>query len=386
MNDMADLVGEARGKVYFDRFRDEIATFIGRETELMIMRQEEFDASKEAVERNLEIDWESNEWVNHAHEVLASAALLLAHVVDMETGMRGFLLAGEDIFLEPYNKASVEFFDEVQALQKTIDHNPQQIAELQETEKLVRDWMTEVTEPAITLRRQVAVGGMTLEDVEALVSKKAGKKFVDGIREQIAAFKHVQENLMIERRKAAVEAESTVLESLKTMGQDEKWITHTYGVIAQANDILAAAVDMETGMRGYLLAGEEGFLAPYTNGAKRFYGLVASLSETVNDNPAQVKLLAEVEQTIRDWQSNVTEPTIALRRKIGDAKNMDDMADLIGEARGKKYFDAFREIMTAFAAEENGLMEIRQESNSDTVSTTWRPSWWLLRSASCWRG
>ena len=32
---------------------------------------------------------------------------------------------------------------------------------------------------------------------------------------------------------------------------------------------------------------------------------------------------------------------ITLRREIGDAATMDDMADVVGEGRGKAYFDAF---------------------------------------------
>ena len=60
-----------------------------------------------------------------------------------------------------------------------------------------------------------------------------------------------------------------------------------------------------------------------------------------------------------------------MRRKIGDAKNMDDMADLIGEAQGKPYFDAFRAVMVDFAAKENGLMDQRQANNESTVSTTY---------------
>ena len=62
------------------------------------------------------------------------------------------------------------------------------------------------------------------------------------------------------------------------------------------------------------MAGKEGFLAPYTDGAKRFYALVASLSETVNDNPAQVQLLAEAQQTIerRVNPLGVAEPVIQL--------------------------------------------------------------------------
>ena len=49
---------------------------------------------------------------------------------------------------------------------------------------------------------------------------------------------------------------------------------------------------------------------------------------------------------------------------------MDDMADLVGEARGKQFFDAFRGLMADFRDEELGLMEIRQASNETTVAST----------------
>jgi CHASE3 domain len=62
--------------------------------------------------------------------------------------------------------------------------------------------------------------------------------------------------------------------------------------------ILASAVNMETGMRGYLLAGKEGFLAPYTQGKEDFQKVIASLSKTVDDNPAQVQLLGEAKATM----------------------------------------------------------------------------------------
>jgi signal transduction histidine kinase/ActR/RegA family two-component response regulator len=50
---------------------------------------------------------------------------------------------------------------------------------------------------------------------------------------------------------------------------------------------------------------------------------------------------------------------------------MDDMADLIGEARGKKYFDRFRALMGEFSAEETDLMEQRLASNARTVAATY---------------
>ena len=370
MNDMARLVGEARGKVFFDKFREQIATFIGREQALLDERRSEFQTAQSGVGETFRVVEATTGMVNHTHEVLAAANQLLANAVDMETGMRGFMLAGEDSFLAPYEAGQSSFFVGMQALQKTVDDNPPQVARLQETATIISDWIEQVTEPAIALRRQVNAGSRPLSDIQALVSRKEGKKFFDAFRAQIAAFGQIEADLMSDRQEAAAGAGSDVRTDLQVMSENEGWVTHTYGVIGEANDILAAAVDMETGMRGYLLAGQDQFLDPYTTGAEKFFELVASLSQTVNDNPAQVQLLAELEQTIRDWQSNVTEPTIALRREIGDAKNMDDMADLIGEAQGKQFFDAFRATMAAFAAEETVLMNERRAANDATVSRT----------------
>ena len=46
------------------------------------------------------------------------------------------------------------------------------------------------------------------------------------------------------------------------------------------------------------------------------------------------------------------------------------MADLVGEARGKVYFDKFRALMTEFRVVEEGLMNTRRAANDSTVSTT----------------
>ena len=112
-------------------------------------------------------------------------------------------------------------------------------------------------------------------------------------------------------------------------------VDHTRVVLAEAADIIGSAVDMETGMRGFLLAGEDGFLDPYRSGQKATYARISALKETVSDNPKQVTRLEEAEKTLHAWQKDVTEPTIQLRREIGDAATMNDMGKLVGEARGK---------------------------------------------------
>jgi len=200
------------------------------------------------------------------------------------------------------------------------------------------------------------------------VGEARGKKYFDKFRHQIVTFIGREASLLQEREQEGAAASIRVADSIKTIGETTGWVDHTHEVIAEAEGLLASAVDMETGMRGYLLAGKDEFLNPYTSGSKQFTLKATELKQTVNDNPAQVKLLEEMQSTISQWKENVTEPTIALRRQIGDAKTMDDMADLVGEARGKQYFDKFRGQIETFAGREQVLMDERQAGAASTSS------------------
>lgn len=303
----------------------------------------------------------SSNWVDHTHTVIQEAMKIEAAAVDMETGMRGYLLAGREEFLDPYKGGEKRFHKLIGDLQKTVNDNPAQVQLLGDIEGTINDWVVKVVEPTIELRRQIG-DAETMNDMASLVGEARGKAYVDKLRSQIATFIDREAKLLAQRKK---DAEVNVMGS----GTDAfNWIEHTYKVIATANEILASAVDMETGMRGYLLAGKDEFLDPYKGGQKRFNELVASLSKTVDDNPAQVELLGEVKKTIDEWQAKVTEEQIALRRKIGDSKTMDDMADLVGEARGKVYFDKFRNQIKTFREREESLMATRQADANNTAT------------------
>ena len=149
-----------------------------------------------------------------------------------------------------------------------------------------------------------------------------------------------------------------------------KWVEHTRIVLSEAAGVVGSAVNMETGLRGYLLSGKEAFLEPYTEGEKEVYLHIANLQKTVSDNPPQVARLAEAETVLRGWQADVVEPMLEMRRQVGSSVTMDDVAAAVGEARGKAYFDRFRSIMADFAAEETALMAQRNAENDETVSSS----------------
>ena len=311
----------------------------------------------------------SSHWVEHTHEVIASAELIQASAVDMETGARGYLLAGEDTFLYPYTNGQEVFRKTLTALKETVSDNPVQVKLLDDVTSTIADWRTNAVEPAIALRREIG-NSKTMDDMADLIGQAKGKVYFDKFREQIATFIGREQKLLEKRKAKAREASSKNIEDEKMLVKTTEWIEHTVEVIDDAKNILSAAVDMETGMRGYLLAGKEDFLGPYINGKKVFESLVTSLSQTVSDNPQQVALLGEIRNTIQNWQTNVTEPNIELRRQIGDARSMNDMAALIRQAKGKVYFDKFREQIETFKGREVVLMEKRKDEAAAEASRT----------------
>ncbi len=168
-----------------------------------------------------------------------------------------------------------------------------------------------------------------------------------------------------------------VISNLGSIVGTNKQVEHTYNVLDKASTIIGSAVDMETGMRGFLLAGKEEFLDPYKGGEKITYDSIAQLQRTVSDNPPQVARLKKVREILKEWQSQVTEPAIEYRREINrnqgieGADTMDNMAALVAQARGKKYFDGFRGLMADFMKIEEDLMVKRKADNDNTVSSTY---------------
>ncbi|MCH2205026.1 MAG: methyl-accepting chemotaxis protein [Lentisphaerales bacterium] len=370
MDDMADEVGMAKGKQFFDKFRGQIALFKQKERALMVKRQQDaVDTSKTGKETISKLA-HTTKWVNHTYGVIEKAKNIEAAAVDMETGMRGYLLAGKEEFLEPYNGGKSRFSKLTDSLKQTVSDNPAQVKLLEEIETNISEWNKVITEPAIQLRRNVLSGSKKISDVVELVGQGRGKKYFDKFRGQIATFIEREEKLMEVRKKEAGDMSSKTAENLTLLDKTNKWVDHTHVVIQKAMEIEAAAVDMETGMRGYLLAGKEEFLEPYNAGSAKFAQLIGNLQKTVSDNPPQVALLGETKQTIDDWVANVVTQNIDLRRSIGDAKTMNDMAKLVGEARGKKYFDKFRGQIKTFIDREAVLMKKRQAKAETTTETT----------------
>src|SRR6202043_3674398 len=72
--------------------------------------------------------------VAHTHEVLDLTSDLLRTLVDAETGQRGFLITGQENFLEPYQQALARLDQQVRTLKDRTKENPRPQARIEELE------------------------------------------------------------------------------------------------------------------------------------------------------------------------------------------------------------------------------------------------------------
>ncbi|MCG8566488.1 MAG: CHASE3 domain-containing protein [Desulfobacterales bacterium] len=360
MNDMARLVGQAKGKAYFDQFRQDIQEFIHRENQELLDRKAALD---KAVAQNEELAAqvkESAAQTRTSRRIVSLAGQVTMAAIDMETGMRGFLLTGKAKALEPYETGEFLFDERIQELADQAQRDPELAQRISRVKQYIQSWKTDYALPLIQLRRAVNAGRKTQVQLRRAVAQPKGAETFERFRIQMEMIIEQEESLLLQRRAKAGLISAQANSHRRTISKTTQWITQNQLHIQKAQAIVGAAVDMETGMRGYLLAGKKEFLTPYNTGRAAFSDQVQELAEALGDNTDQAGLITRAGNQIQEWQTRVTEPQITLRASIGHAKTMDDMADLIGQARGKRYFDAFRREVDAFIGQEQTRMDQRR--------------------------
>src|SRR3954471_2203641 len=68
----------------------------------------------------------TNQWVNHTHEVLYEFEQVLVYCIDAETGERGYVITGNEKYLEPYRNASTRIYEHLNKVDVLTKDNPLQ--------------------------------------------------------------------------------------------------------------------------------------------------------------------------------------------------------------------------------------------------------------------
>jgi signal transduction histidine kinase/CheY-like chemotaxis protein len=114
--------------------------------------------------------------VTHTLRLVEQLQALLSTMKDAETGQRGYLLTGEESYLEPYTNARAALAGEISNARELVVTDAQQQQRLQVLEQLCADKMGELAQTIALRRKGDAAGAL------AVVHSDRGRDIMDRIR------------------------------------------------------------------------------------------------------------------------------------------------------------------------------------------------------------
>ncbi|NDP63491.1 CHASE3 domain-containing protein [Polaromonas sp.] len=136
-------------------------------------------------------------------------------------------------------------------------------------------------------------------------------------------------------------------QNMQAATDSERLETHTRVVIQEFGELLSSLKDAETGQRGFIITGNQDYLAPYRAGLEAVPVVLADLRRLTADNPPQQQRLDALEPLIAS-KFAVLAKTIALSESQGfpaaraavmaqsGKKHMDDIRALVGQAQAQE--------------------------------------------------
>ena len=127
--------------------------------------------------------------VTHTHEVLLGLNQILSSMKDAETGQRGYVLTGEESYLDPYSAALTSVEEQVLKVEQETADNPDQQRRIAPLKSHIAAKLNELTE-TIKLRRTSG-----FQAALEVVLTNRGKADMDAVRSQVATMQQTETDL-----------------------------------------------------------------------------------------------------------------------------------------------------------------------------------------------
>ena len=143
----------------------------------------------------------------------------------------------------------------------------------------------------------------------------------------------------------------------------EKWVEHTNIIINKNNEILLNIVNVETGVRGYILTDKKEFLKPYYESKKTINQNLAMLQSLTIDHPNQHARVKELNDLILK--------RLTLSKSLIENKNTGkEVLEMNMILQGKVQMDAIRKNINTINREEIVLLNKRKTENSNSINNS----------------
>ncbi|GEA86715.1 methyl-accepting chemotaxis protein [Cellulomonas cellasea] len=147
--------------------------------------------------------------------------------------------------------------------------------------------------------------------------------------------------------------------------ENSGWVAHTHQVLNGTDAILSSLKDAETGQRGYLITGVDGYLAPYTAAQADVTEHIDAVRALTSDNAEQQGRLDDLEPLVAAKFEEMQQ-TIDVR----DDEGFEAAQAIVLSDAGKAVMDQIRGVLDEIRSDEAQLLAERDAAASATATTT----------------
>ncbi len=282
------------------------------------------------------------ERVNHSYEVIETVQKCGALLVDMETGVRGFLVSGKEAFLEPYQKGLKAFETTWISGKGQALNTPSQTRRWDDLKRKKEAWINTVAKPEIEMRREVREGEAALDNFKEISSRSVGKQIFDRLGNHLRQLSN-----------KFVHADDHKGEDLVTK-------------------ISMDLLNQETAERGFLLTGLGVYLEAFNNGITRFDDHFEHLAKiNVIDKGIRIDEIVEIKTLVDKWHEKTAFPGIEARREVDKyPTRLEDVAAILEGGTGKRLMDEMRGIILEVVDQEREWLFTRAQTTATTSQMT----------------
>jgi methyl-accepting chemotaxis protein len=144
--------------------------------------------------------------------------------------------------------------------------------------------------------------------------------------------------------------------STQQLTDRNSWVIHTHETIQGAQSTLSLLKDAETGQRGYLLTGNDRYLAPWHGAKDNLKSAIDRLRQMTIDNGQQKENIDKLEAVCNSKLAELQE-TIDLR----NSKGLDAALVVVRTDRGKNCMDQARKLVSDIEMQESLLLKKRED-------------------------
>ena len=273
----------------------------------------------------------------HTIEVMRLSSLIENDIAGLESGHRGYLLSGNENYIEPFEKKRDLIKQRIEDLTALILENPRQRKRVIKVQEVVQKWLDTVAIPEMNARRR-GKGTATQRETNPAETLALGNSLLNQAREVLQSLQD-EEQIVLNRRM-----------------HDQEWATQSAQILNFLPKLDRAVVEMEKEKQGYLLTGENSFVEAYKRAVIDFYTYHGYLSILVANSPPQAELLAEIRSGVEGWINKSAVPQIDAKRAGKDT----EVLALIES--GETLMTDIRQMLTNFEKNELNLYELRESS------------------------